>query len=60
MTDTALADGAAARLARIHALEALRAATLAQDEHPDDQETIRAIVAQQQAEALAVARRTIF
>jgi hypothetical protein len=60
MTDTACVNEAAARLARIHALEAQRAAALIDGECAADQTTIRAIVARQHAEALADARRPIF
>lgn len=60
MTDTAYVNEAAARLARIHALEAQRAAALERGACAADQAVIRAIVSQQQSDALAFARRPIF
>lgn len=60
MTDTAYITDDAARLARIHALEAQRMAALLAGECIADRGAISDIVAQQHADALAFARRTIF
>jgi len=51
---------AAATLARLLALEAQRAADLVRKEREPEQAAIRIIAAQQHADALAFARRTIF